>query len=97
SSSAPRTLPLPLALPYPALFRSGPADRTGGLEAVEVGHDHVHQDQVGQLAPGDLNAFGAIFRGQRLMAEFLDAATDAHQLGWGVVDDEDAGHGCSVA
>src|SRR3546814_4792943 len=31
-------------------------DRTGGLEAVEVRHHHVHQDQVGQLALGGLRS-----------------------------------------
>ena len=68
-------------------------DRARGLEAVEVRHHHVHQDQVGHLALGDFDAGGAVFGGERLVAELLDDAADAHQLGGRIVDDQDACHG----
>ena len=40
----------------------------------------------------DFNAGGAVFGGQRLVAEFFDDAADAHQLRRRIVDDQDASH-----
>ena len=46
----------------------------------------------GSLALGRLDAGGAVFGGQRFVAEFFDDAADAHQLGGRIVDDQDARH-----
>ncbi|MNT65498.1 hypothetical protein D3C72_2034870 [compost metagenome] len=54
--------------------------RTGGLEAVEVGHHHIHQDQVGQLRLGRFHAGGAIGGGQDLVPELLHDALYPQQL-----------------
>ncbi|GAA0888521.1 hypothetical protein GCM10009121_14020 [Rhodanobacter soli] len=56
------------------------ADRAGGLEAVEVGHDHVHQDQVGLFRLGHFHASSAVFGGKGFMPEFFDDPLDAKQL-----------------
>ncbi len=53
---------------------------TGGLEAVEIGHHHVHQNQVGQLGPGGFDPGGAIGGGQDLVPELLDDALYPQQL-----------------
>src|SRR6187402_2927488 len=71
------------------------ADRAGGLEAVEVRHDDVHQDQVGNLALGDFHALRAVLGRDGLMAQFLDDALDAQQLRRRIVDDQDTSHSLS--
>jgi hypothetical protein len=68
-------------------------DRAGGLEAVEVRHHHVHQDQVGKLALRGFDAGGAVLCGDRGVAELLDDAGDAGDLRRRIVDDENACHG----
>src|SRR5579859_6335031 len=68
------------------------ADGAGGLETIEVGHHHVHQDQVGALTPGRFHARCAIFRGKRLVPELFDDALDAQQLRRRIVDDQDTCH-----
>src|SRR5690606_13023949 len=67
-------------------------DRARGLETVEVGHHHVHQDQVGQVFLRGPHAGGAVLGRDRFVPELLDDAADAHQLRGRVVDDEDARH-----
>ena len=52
----------------------------GGLEAVEIGHHHVHQDQVGQLGLGGFDPGRAIGGGQDLVPELLDDALYPQQL-----------------
>jgi hypothetical protein len=50
------------------------ADRTRGLETIEVRHHHVHEHQVGQFALADFDARGAVLGGNGLVAEFFDDA-----------------------
>ena len=55
-------------------------ERAGRLEAIEVGHHHVHQHQVGQLGLGGLHSGRTIGGGQDLVPELLDDALYPQQL-----------------
>ena len=56
-------------------------DRAGGLEPVEVRHDHIHQDEVGNQLLGGFHAGRTVFRGAALVAQFFHHALQAQQLG----------------
>jgi hypothetical protein len=69
------------------------ADAAAGLQAVQLGHQHVHDDEIGRLGAGEGHGGGAVGRLQHLPAlAGQRVAHDLAQVGV-VVDDEHAGLG----
>ncbi len=64
----------------------------GGLKAVDLGHHHIHQDQVRYFRLGNLDPFRAIPGGQDLMPMLFKEFGETQRLGRRVVDNQYAGH-----
>jgi hypothetical protein len=59
-------------------------DRAGGLKAIEVGHDHIHQDQVRQShAWRPRHAKRAVLGGDDLVAQLVDDLSSSRRVGTG--------------
>ena len=89
--------PLVVIITTGMLGRRIAGDLARCLEAVQTGHDHVHQDEVGQFGPGDAQAFLAGSRGDRLMPGGLQVSGDHMQLRLGIVYNKYFGHRLQAA
>ena len=59
------------------------------FEAVELGHHHVEEDEIGVHATGDVKRRPTVLRRQQAIAAPFERAHDQPQVDGTVVDDED--------
>ena len=65
---------------------------TGGAPTIQVGHAHVHQDQVGGVRTGHLETCGGTFSGQDAVALLFQTPRNEDAIVLGVVDVKHGGH-----
>ena len=67
-------------------------DRARGLEPVQVGHHHVHQDQVRDVLLGRIHTLLTILSGDHFVPLPLDDALEHQELRRRIVHDQDPSH-----